>query len=59
MLFVGAGPAGANLGCLLPHWGVEFTLVEGQTVFDREFRGGVPVWGYEGAVQAIENGRAP
>jgi 2-polyprenyl-6-methoxyphenol hydroxylase-like FAD-dependent oxidoreductase len=59
MLFIGAGPAGASLACLLSHWGVDFTLLEGQTIFDREFRGGVPVWDYEGAVQGIENGRAP
>jgi 2-polyprenyl-6-methoxyphenol hydroxylase-like FAD-dependent oxidoreductase len=38
---VGAGPAGAALGCLLARAGGEVTLLERQTDFAREFRGEV------------------
>jgi 2-polyprenyl-6-methoxyphenol hydroxylase-like FAD-dependent oxidoreductase/ferredoxin-NADP reductase len=39
VVIVGAGPAGCVLSILLARSGVRVTLVERQTVFDREFRG--------------------
>jgi len=42
-LIVGAGPAGAALAHLLAHRGVDVTLLERQSDFEREFRGEVVV----------------
>lgn len=41
VVVVGAGPAGATLAYLLARRGVEVTLLERQTDFEREFRGEV------------------
>ena len=41
VVIVGAGPAGASLAYLLSRRGVEVTLLERQTKFEREFRGEV------------------
>jgi len=39
VIIVGAGPAGASLAYLLARRGIEVTLLERQTDFEREFRG--------------------
>jgi 2-polyprenyl-6-methoxyphenol hydroxylase-like FAD-dependent oxidoreductase len=50
-LIVGAGPAGASLAHLLAHRGIEVTLLERQSDFQREFRGEVLV---PSGIEALE-----
>ena len=51
VIIVGAGPAGAALGYLLAHRGIDVTLLERQKDFSREFRGEVLM---PSGVEAIE-----
>ena len=39
VIIVGAGPAGASLAFLLARYGIDVTLLEQETTFERVFRG--------------------
>ena len=53
VLIVGAGPAGASLAHLLAHRGIDVTLLERQSDFEREFRGEVIVPSGAAALEQI------